>query len=192
MGRGQLARVGVPETRRCPPAGGCVERPQGRASGAPAPAAPTCICTSRWPPFMSQGDILGHEATVKVNAVFGGATGGSADPRRASGRGADFGPDLLREMVPGSRSCTSPRAGPDVPADERPARRAPDALAHAFPAAAPQCCAPGQWRRLQGSTGAHPLTVWPPAAVAALVRRLGEEELGSEEARGSCCPATRA
>lgn len=37
--------------------------------------------------------------TVKVNAVFGGAPGGSADPRRASGRGAGFGPDLLREMV---------------------------------------------------------------------------------------------
>ena len=37
--------------------------------------------------------------TVKVNAVFGGAPGGSADPRRDSGRGAGYGPDLLREMV---------------------------------------------------------------------------------------------
>jgi len=37
--------------------------------------------------------------TVKVNAVFGGAPGGSADPRRESGRGAGYGPDLLREMV---------------------------------------------------------------------------------------------
>ncbi|HET7762410.1 MAG TPA: aldehyde dehydrogenase family protein, partial [Phycicoccus sp.] len=37
--------------------------------------------------------------TVKVNAVFGGAPGGSADPRRDSGRGAGDGPDLLREMV---------------------------------------------------------------------------------------------
>lgn len=37
--------------------------------------------------------------TVKVNAVFGGAPGGSADPRRASGRGIGFGPDLLRQMV---------------------------------------------------------------------------------------------
>jgi acyl-CoA reductase-like NAD-dependent aldehyde dehydrogenase len=37
--------------------------------------------------------------TVKVNAVFGGAPGGSADPRRDSGRGTGFGPDLLRQMV---------------------------------------------------------------------------------------------
>ena len=37
--------------------------------------------------------------TVKVNAVFGGAPGGSADPRRDSGHGVGFGPDLLREMV---------------------------------------------------------------------------------------------
>ena len=37
--------------------------------------------------------------TVKVNAVFGGAPGGSADPRGDSGRGAGYGPDLLREMV---------------------------------------------------------------------------------------------
>jgi succinate-semialdehyde dehydrogenase / glutarate-semialdehyde dehydrogenase len=37
--------------------------------------------------------------TVKVNAVFGGAPGGSAHPRRDSGRGAGYGPDLLREMV---------------------------------------------------------------------------------------------
>ena len=37
--------------------------------------------------------------TVKVNAVFGGAPGGSADPRRDSGPGAGYGPDLLREMV---------------------------------------------------------------------------------------------
>ena len=37
--------------------------------------------------------------TVKVNAVFGGAPGGSADPRRDSGGGAGYGPDLLREMT---------------------------------------------------------------------------------------------
>lgn len=37
--------------------------------------------------------------TVKVNAVFGGAPGGSADPRRASGQRPGYGPDLLREMV---------------------------------------------------------------------------------------------
>ncbi|WP_461023191.1 aldehyde dehydrogenase family protein, partial [Thalassiella azotivora] len=37
--------------------------------------------------------------TVKVNAVFGGAPGGSADPRGDSGGGAGYGPDLLREMT---------------------------------------------------------------------------------------------
>ncbi|WP_422631833.1 aldehyde dehydrogenase family protein [Pseudokineococcus basanitobsidens] len=37
--------------------------------------------------------------TVKVNAVFGGAPGGSADPRRGSGQGRGFGPDLLGELT---------------------------------------------------------------------------------------------
>src|SRR5690606_31376866 len=36
---------------------------------------------------------------VKVNGVFGGAPGGSADPRRDSGTGAGYGPDLLAEMT---------------------------------------------------------------------------------------------
>ncbi|GAA4285702.1 aldehyde dehydrogenase family protein [Georgenia daeguensis] len=37
--------------------------------------------------------------TVKVNAVFGGAPGGSADPRKDSGAGAGYGPDLLAAMT---------------------------------------------------------------------------------------------
>jgi acyl-CoA reductase-like NAD-dependent aldehyde dehydrogenase len=37
--------------------------------------------------------------TVKVNAVFGGAPGGSADPRRDSGSGVGYGPDLLGAMT---------------------------------------------------------------------------------------------
>jgi succinate-semialdehyde dehydrogenase/glutarate-semialdehyde dehydrogenase len=37
--------------------------------------------------------------TVKVNAVFGGAPGGSADPRRASGSGPGFGPALIGELT---------------------------------------------------------------------------------------------
>ncbi len=37
--------------------------------------------------------------TVKINAVFGGAPGGSADPRRGSGSGPGFGPDLLNEFT---------------------------------------------------------------------------------------------
>lgn len=37
--------------------------------------------------------------TVKVNAVFGGAPGGSAQPRGASGTGYGYGPELLDEMT---------------------------------------------------------------------------------------------
>lgn len=37
--------------------------------------------------------------TVKINAVFGGAPGGAAEPRRASGRGFGYGPELLDEMT---------------------------------------------------------------------------------------------
>jgi succinate-semialdehyde dehydrogenase / glutarate-semialdehyde dehydrogenase len=37
--------------------------------------------------------------TVKINAVFGGAPGGSAEPRRASGSGIGYGPELLDEMT---------------------------------------------------------------------------------------------
>jgi succinate-semialdehyde dehydrogenase/glutarate-semialdehyde dehydrogenase len=37
--------------------------------------------------------------TVKVNAVFGGAPGGAAQPRRGSGDGFGYGPELLDEMT---------------------------------------------------------------------------------------------
>ncbi len=37
--------------------------------------------------------------TVKVNAVFGGAPGGSAQPRRDSGQGFGYGPELLDEFT---------------------------------------------------------------------------------------------
>ena len=37
--------------------------------------------------------------TVKVNAVFGGAPGGAAQPRRHSGHGFGFGPELLDEVT---------------------------------------------------------------------------------------------
>jgi acyl-CoA reductase-like NAD-dependent aldehyde dehydrogenase len=37
--------------------------------------------------------------TVKINAVFGGAPGGSAEPRRSSGTGFGYGPELLDEMT---------------------------------------------------------------------------------------------
>jgi succinate-semialdehyde dehydrogenase / glutarate-semialdehyde dehydrogenase len=37
--------------------------------------------------------------TVKVNDVFGGAPGGAAQPRRGSGQGYGYGPELLDEMT---------------------------------------------------------------------------------------------
>jgi len=37
--------------------------------------------------------------TVKVNDVFGGAPGGAAQPRRGSGQGFGYGPELLDEMT---------------------------------------------------------------------------------------------
>lgn len=37
--------------------------------------------------------------TVKINAVFGGAPGGSAEPRGDSGTGYGYGPELLDEMT---------------------------------------------------------------------------------------------
>jgi succinate-semialdehyde dehydrogenase/glutarate-semialdehyde dehydrogenase len=37
--------------------------------------------------------------TVKINNVFGGAPGGAAHPRRASGHGYGYGPELLDEMT---------------------------------------------------------------------------------------------
>jgi succinate-semialdehyde dehydrogenase/glutarate-semialdehyde dehydrogenase len=37
--------------------------------------------------------------TVKINGVFGGAPGGASQPRRASGSGFGFGPELLDEMT---------------------------------------------------------------------------------------------
>jgi len=37
--------------------------------------------------------------TVKVNAAWGGAPGGAAHPRRASGAGFGYGPELLDELT---------------------------------------------------------------------------------------------
>lgn len=37
--------------------------------------------------------------TVKINAVFGGAPGGAAHPRRGSGQGFGYGPELLDEFT---------------------------------------------------------------------------------------------
>jgi acyl-CoA reductase-like NAD-dependent aldehyde dehydrogenase len=37
--------------------------------------------------------------TVKIGAAFGGAPGGAADPRRGSGHGLGYGPELLDELT---------------------------------------------------------------------------------------------
>ena len=37
--------------------------------------------------------------TVKINNVFGGAPGGAAHPRRGSGQGFGYGPELLDELT---------------------------------------------------------------------------------------------
>lgn len=37
--------------------------------------------------------------TVKVNAAFGGAPGGAAEPHGVSGSGSGFGPELLDEVT---------------------------------------------------------------------------------------------
>jgi acyl-CoA reductase-like NAD-dependent aldehyde dehydrogenase len=37
--------------------------------------------------------------TIKINAVFGGAPGGAAHPRRSSGQGFGYGPELLDELT---------------------------------------------------------------------------------------------
>jgi acyl-CoA reductase-like NAD-dependent aldehyde dehydrogenase len=49
--------------------------------------------------------------TVKINAVFGGAPGGASEPRRASGNGFGFGPELLDEMTETKVVHWSPAAG---------------------------------------------------------------------------------
>jgi len=40
-----------------------------------------------------------HAGTVKINAVFGGAPGGAAEPAGASGTGFGYGPELLDEVT---------------------------------------------------------------------------------------------
>ncbi len=53
-------------------------------------------------PSQANAQRAWHElpvGTVKVNAVFGGAPGGAAEPRRASGMGVGYGPELLDEMT---------------------------------------------------------------------------------------------
>lgn len=69
-----------------------------RRASASAYGLAATVLTPRLDHALRAADAL-DVGTVKVNAVFGGAPGGSADPRRASGGGAGFGPDLLDEMT---------------------------------------------------------------------------------------------
>jgi acyl-CoA reductase-like NAD-dependent aldehyde dehydrogenase len=63
--------------------------------------------------------------TVKVNAVWGGAPGGAAHPRRASGSGLGYGPELMDELTtvkvvhvePGVSPRSRAEAAPRPPAD---------------------------------------------------------------------------
>ncbi len=50
--------------------------------------------------------------TVKINAVFGGAPGGAAEPHRGSGRGFGYGPELLDEVTTTKVVHWEPAPGP--------------------------------------------------------------------------------
>jgi succinate-semialdehyde dehydrogenase/glutarate-semialdehyde dehydrogenase len=68
-----------------------------RAADSPYGLAATVLT-----PSMSRAQAAAREltaGTVKVNNVFGGAPGGAAHPRRASGQGFGYGPELLDEMT---------------------------------------------------------------------------------------------
>ncbi|MDI6104904.1 aldehyde dehydrogenase family protein [Actinoplanes sp. NEAU-A12] len=69
----------------------------GRAADSPYGLAASVLT-----PSMSNAQRAWRElpvGTVKVNAVFGGAPGGAAHPRRGSGQGFGYGPELLDEMT---------------------------------------------------------------------------------------------
>ena len=68
-----------------------------RLAGAGAYGLAATVLTPRMDHALRAADDL-EVGTVKVNAVFGGAPGGSADPRRDSGSGPGFGPALLGEL----------------------------------------------------------------------------------------------
>jgi acyl-CoA reductase-like NAD-dependent aldehyde dehydrogenase len=58
--------------------------------------------------------------TVKVNAVFGGAPGGAAQPRGASGTGFGYGPELLDELTRVRVVHVEPAPSPDAADLRRP------------------------------------------------------------------------
>ncbi|XVV09459.1 aldehyde dehydrogenase family protein [Actinoplanes sp. CA-131856] len=68
-----------------------------RAADSPYGLAATVLTTSM--SHAQQAWRTLPAGTVKVNAVFGGAPGGAAHPRRGSGQGFGYGPELLDEMT---------------------------------------------------------------------------------------------
>jgi acyl-CoA reductase-like NAD-dependent aldehyde dehydrogenase len=68
-----------------------------RAADSPYGLAATVLTRSMSRAQTATRDLAA--GTVKVNNVFGGAPGGAAHPRRASGQGFGYGPELLDEMT---------------------------------------------------------------------------------------------
>ena len=60
--------------------------------------AATVLTGSTWRTRRRRGGSC-PVGTVKINNVFGGAPGGAAQPRRGSGAGFGYGPELLDEMT---------------------------------------------------------------------------------------------
>ncbi|HZN17258.1 MAG TPA: aldehyde dehydrogenase family protein [Micromonosporaceae bacterium] len=76
---------------------GSFEEALGRAAESAYGLAATVLT-----PDLAHATQAWHElpvGTVKVNSVFGGAPGGAAHPRRASGQGYGYGPELLDELT---------------------------------------------------------------------------------------------
>ena len=68
-------------------------RPTGASTGSPP------SCSRRSQRTRSARGASSTVGTVKINAVFGGAPGGAAEPRRGSGLGFGYGPELLDEVT---------------------------------------------------------------------------------------------
>jgi hypothetical protein len=77
----------IPAAHRRPPTWPCGPRAR-RSRDGPAPQA---NAQAAWREL--------EVGTVKVNAVFGGAPAGAAEPRRRSGHGFGYGPELLDEVT---------------------------------------------------------------------------------------------
>ncbi|HEX5541310.1 MAG TPA: aldehyde dehydrogenase family protein [Micromonospora sp.] len=68
-----------------------------RAANSPYGLAATVLTASKAHAQQAWREL--PAGTVKINAVFGGAPGGAASPRRGSGQGIGYGPELLDELT---------------------------------------------------------------------------------------------